>query len=144
MKRAYELTVVRTNIAEPSDTLDRAGAVARFCADLTACDREHLVRLDLDCRCRLVARETVFVGTVDTIVVSPREIFRGALLSGGRRIIVVHNHPSGDPSPSDEDLTVARNLEKIGELMDMPLADFIVVGDGGRYWSWSTRSEGRL
>lgn len=134
----YRIDIVRTKIADVAAELRSPSQTARYCQWMTKYDREYLVRLDLDARCHLIGRETVHVGTVDAVTVSPREIFRGALLGGGRQIIVVHNHPSGCPSPSDEDLAIADRLEEIGKLMDLPVVDFMIVGDGGAFWCRSS------
>ena len=131
----YRIELVRTRIAEPSEELSGPAAVARFCGDLPSLDREHLVRLDLDCRCQVIGRETVHIGTADSVVLSPREIFRGALLSGATQVVVVHNHPSGSPEPSGEDRVVQKRLRKAGEMLEIELTDFVILGEGGRYWS---------
>mgnify|MGYP006269687335 CR=1 FL=1 len=132
---AYRIELVRTKVAEPATSLSSPQDVARYLEHLARYDREHLIRLDLDVRCQLISVETVHIGTVDAIQISPREIFRGALLSGARQVIIAHNHPSGDPSPSDEDRAVADKLKRVGELMDIPVTDFCIVADG-EFWSW--------
>lgn len=137
MSQAYQLQVVRTKIAEPSEPLTNPSAVAQSCQDLVKFDREHLVRLDLNNHCEVIGRETVHIGTADAVNISPREIFRGALLSGATRVIVVHNHPSGSAEPSDEDLGVLRRLWDAGQMLDLELLDFVIVTDSGRYWSES-------
>lgn len=97
------------------------------------CDREHLWRIDLDSRAQVASYELVSVGTADCALVHPREVWKGALLSNASSVIVVHNHPSGDPSPSDEDRATTRKLAAAGALMGVPLADHIIVADRGYY-----------
>lgn len=136
MQTAYEFTVIRRRIADRTPiAIDSPSKAARFCLDMTRYDREHLVALYLDTRLQLIGRETVHIGTADACMISPREIFRGCLLVGATQVLVLHNHPSGDPSPSDEDQRVADHLDHLGELMGVALTDFMVVGEGGRFWS---------
>ena len=98
-------------------------------------DREHCVLISLDSKHRLVAVDTVSIGTVDHTFMSPREIYRDALLRGASAILLGHNHPSGDPTPSDDDLRVTRRLARAGETIGVTLLDHVVIGAGGRYVS---------
>lgn len=136
MQPVYRIELVRTRLADPVTEITRPVDAAQQCQRLTRFDREHLVRLDLDVRGQLISEETVAIGTVDTVLISPRELLRGALMAGATRFIVAHNHPSGDPSPSDEDMAFAKRLDKAATLMDVQLDDFIIVGDNGHFWSW--------
>lgn len=92
-------------------------------------DREHFWRIDLDARSRVVGYEVVSVGTVSASLVHPREVFKGAILNNAAGMIVCHNHPSGDTSPSPEDKEVTRRLQRAGELMGIPVLDHMVVAD---------------
>lgn len=83
-----------------------------------------------------VVRELVITrGTLDTSVVHPREVFRAAITANAAALILVHNHPSGDPTPSPEDRVVTRQLAEAGRLLGIPVLDHVVVGDG-RYVSF--------
>lgn len=138
MKPIYDYTVIRKRIADHKhDSIDSPDKAARRCIDLEQFDREHLVALYLDTRLHLIGRETVHVGTADSCIISPREIFRGCLLAGAVKVILVHNHPSGNPDPSAEDIDVAEQFEHIGKLLHIEMVDFMVVGNRGRYWSHS-------
>ena len=132
---AYRLEVVRTRIAEPAPQVDSASEVARRYAYLEKYDRERLIRLDLDNGSRVVGEETVSIGTASASLVSPREVFKGALLNGATRIMILHNHPSGDPMPSSEDKVVEEKLREAGELLAIPMVDFLIIGEKGWYWS---------
>ncbi|NOG53108.1 MAG: JAB domain-containing protein [Planctomycetes bacterium] len=110
-----------------------ASAVAEHYRTLQKYDREHLVRLDLDNANRLIGEETVAIGTANMALMSPREIFMGALLNGAVRIIILHNHPGGNPEPSREDVEVWKRLKDAGEILHVPLLDFMIIGDHGRY-----------
>lgn len=81
-----------------------------------------------------VSCEEVSRGTLSTSLVHPREVYKGAILSSAAAIITAHNHPSGDPEPSREDLEVAKRLYAAGELLGIPMLDFVVIGKG-RYYS---------
>ena len=135
VKAAYRLEVVRTKIAEPSAPLNSPGEVAKRYKYLERYDRERLIRVDLDGQNRTIGEEVISVGTADAAIMSPREVFRGAILNGASRIIIVHNHPGGDPEPSGEDLEVREKLAEAGELLAVPLVDFVIIGENGRYQS---------
>lgn len=98
--------------------------------ELRGLERETFLALLLDGKHRLKASERVSEGTLTTSLVHPREVFRPALRESAAAIIVVHNHPSGDPEPSVEDLEVTRRLLDAGRLLGVPLLDHVVVGEG--------------
>jgi DNA repair protein RadC len=109
---------------------------ARDAADLFrkhigAADREHMVVICLDARHRFTGIHTVAIGTLDRTEAHAREVFKAAILASAQDIILVHNHPSGDPSPSDEDVEITQGLEIVGELIGIPLIDHVVVGEHG-------------
>ena len=95
--------------------------------------REVLAVMVYDTKGVLIGMSTPFEGTVNMSPVSPRDIFQLALALGGSYVIVAHNHPSGDETPSGPDLAVMEKVRAAGELMDVQLMDFIIVGRG--YWS---------
>lgn len=90
--------------------------------------REHFQALYLDSRRRLVCSETISVGTVDSSLVHPREVFRTAIKETASAVLVAHNHPSGDPEPSAEDLALTARLDRAGRLLGIPLVDHLVIG----------------
>lgn len=91
-------------------------------------DREHCVTLNLDTKHRLIATTTVSIGSVDHTFMSPREVFRDALLHGASAIVVAHNHPSGDAEPSRDDQHVTRRLRTAGEIVGVDVLDHMVIG----------------
>jgi len=93
--------------------------------------REHFVILLLDAKNRMFRRETIHIGTLSNSLVGPREVFRIAIREGASSIIVAHNHPSGDPAPSPEDLEVTKKLVEVGKMLDIPVVDHIIIGDPG-------------
>ena len=100
-------------------------------ADLRAADREHFVAFDLDIRHRVIARRVVHIGTLCGVEVHPREVFRPAIVNAAAAIIVAHNHPSGDPSPSRQDIEVTQRLRETGALVGIALLDHVVFAAEG-------------
>lgn len=100
-----------------------------FETELRGLERETFHALALDGKHGVVRRYLVSVGTLTTSLVHPREVFRPALRFGAASLVVVHNHPSGDPEPSLEDEEVTRRLAQAGRLLGVPLLDHVVVGD---------------
>ena len=92
--------------------------------------REHFSVLLLDVRHRLLATRTVSIGSLTASIVHPREVYRPAILASAAAIIVAHNHPSGDPSPSGEDVKVTRRLHRCGQWLGIPLLDHVICGQG--------------
>lgn len=93
--------------------------------------KEHFHALYLDTRRFLIATETVSVGTLDSSLVHPREVFRPAIAHAASAVLVAHNHPSGDPEPSAEDLALTRRLDKAARLLGLALLDHVVVARRG-------------
>ncbi len=93
-------------------------------------DQEHFIALFLNTKNQIIHSQTIFIGTLNSSVVHPREIFREAVRRSSASIIVAHNHPSGDPTPSPEDINVTKRLVKAGRIMGIELLDHLVIGDG--------------
>ena len=114
------------------DALRSPEGVARFVRDLVGTDaREHFVVVMLDARHRPIAYQVVSVGTATASLVHPREVFQAAVGAGAVAILVAHNHPSGDPTPSAEDREVTDRLIRAGQLIGIPLLDHVVVAERG-------------
>ncbi len=92
--------------------------------------KEHFMTLHLDTKHRVIAEDVVSIGCLDASIVHPREIFKMALKRSASAILCLHNHPSGDPSPSPEDIAVTRRLCEAGQLLGIDVLDHIVIGDG--------------
>jgi DNA repair protein RadC len=91
--------------------------------------KEHFVVLCLDTRNRLINHKLVSMGSLDTSIVHPREVFNEAITSRAASVIFAHNHPSGDPEPSKEDVELTRRLAKAGEIMGIDVLDHIIICD---------------
>jgi len=98
--------------------------------EMSGLEQEHLRTVLLDARNRLIRVCEVYRGSLTTSLIRTGEVFREAIKANAAGMIVVHNHPSGDPSPSPEDMAVTRNLVEAGRLLDIPVLDHIVIGRG--------------
>jgi len=92
-------------------------------------DREHFLVLMLDNRHYLIGINTVSIGTLNASLVHPREVFKPALLCNTAAVLLAHNHPSGDPSPSAEDLALTARLKQSGELLGVAVLDHLIIGE---------------
>ena len=102
---------------------------------------EHFGIVLLDTKHRVLRSAVLAVGTLNSSVVEPRDVFREAAIGGAAAIVVFHNHPSGDPTPSPEDTELTRRLAAAGVLMGIDVVDHVILGDV-RYWSF--KEAGRL
>ena len=102
-------------------------------------DREYVLAIALDTRLRPVSLEVVAIGGINKAGVEPRDIFKHAILSNATGLVIVHNHPSGDPGPSKEDYIITERMKEAGELLGIPLLDHIIVGEDA-YFSFIENS----
>jgi DNA repair protein radc len=109
-------------------TIRNAQDVADLFQHMHDAAQEHFCALFLDAKNGVIAERTIHIGTLTASLVGPREVFREALREGASSVIVVHNHPSGDPTPSPEDVRVTRTLAEVGRVLDVPLLDHVVIG----------------
>ena len=93
-------------------------------------EKEKIILLLLDNKLHLIEEYMISLGTVNASLLSTRDVFIQALRARAAKMILLHNHPSGDPHPSNEDITITQTMKKAGELMDIPLIDHIILGDG--------------
>ncbi|CAM2797959.1 RadC family protein [Dellaglioa algida] len=101
----------------------------RMVAELSGLNQEYLIGLFLDTKNQIVKQETLFIGTLNSATVHPRDVFAVALKYGAAKIILVHNHPSGDVTPSKNDIIFSKRVEKCGILMGIELLDHIISGN---------------
>lgn len=90
--------------------------------------QEHFLILCLDQHHHLLKKKTIFIGSLNMSVVSPREVFKEAIGMSSAKIVLCHNHPSGDCCPSQEDIYLTQQFQKIGEIMDIEVLDHIIIG----------------
>jgi DNA repair protein RadC len=111
----------RSRVSSPSDV------ASLLMSEMALLEQEHLRLVLLDTRNRVIGTPTVYVGSLNTSVVRIAELFKTAIRENAAAIIVVHNHPSGDPSPSPEDVQITREIVRAGNLLDIPLLDHLVI-----------------
>lgn len=131
----YEVSLVRDgSVPVESRLANEPRSVAAIVRSLIGdTDREHFLVLMLDSRYRVIGVNTVSVGTLTASLVHPRETFKPAILAGAAAIVVAHNHPSGECSPSPEDVATTRRLAKAGELLGIGVLDHVIVTTDGHY-----------
>lgn len=127
-----ELVRERSNLYESNKVNGPDIAAEILYKYLKGTDRENFVILLVDTKNHVVGINTVSVGSLSGSVVTPREAFKTAILGNAAAIIVGHNHPSGETSPSREDIAVTERLVKAGKVMDIPVLDHIIIGDTSR------------
>ena len=121
VRDANSPTDERKSISQPSDVLGWLGEVRTS-------DREQFVCLHLDARNHVNAMEIVSTGSLNASLVHPREVFKAAILNNAASIILAHNHPSGDVTPSREDIELTRRMIQAGEIMGIEVLDHIIAG----------------
>ena len=110
--------------------------------EMSFLDQEHLKAVLLNTKNQVLGISQIYIGNVSASMVRPAEIFRPAIRENCPSIIVVHNHPSGDPTPSAEDVVVTRQLVKAGNLLGIDVLDHVVIGNGNRFISLKQKGLG--
>lgn len=133
IKAVYETLTVREEITSYLKTGTRYTAprevyeTFRFLMHET---KEMFLTAHLDGKNRIICMDLVSIGSLNQSIVHPRSVFQTACLSNAAAIILIHQHPSGDPTPSAEDISITRRLKEAGELMGIKVLDHIIIGDG--------------
>ena len=131
IKAALELgkrMAMKTNKEEPI-IKSPEDAVELVMEDMRYLDREYFRAMLLNTKNRVLSLETISVGTLSSSAVHPRELFKVAIKKSAAAIILIHNHPSGDPTPSREDLEVTKRLEEAGKIIGIDVLDHLIIGD---------------
>ena len=102
--------------------------VNRLCSDIAELAQEAFQVISLDSKNRLINRHLVSLGLLDASLVHPREVFRTAIEDSASAIVLLHNHPSGDCTPSAEDIRITRQLIEAGKIVDIHVTDHVIVG----------------
>lgn len=132
-----KLKIVRTGrVCETAPRYTSPEEVYALTKHMAKLDREHFVVLHLDGRNRVIAQETISIGSLNQSIAHPREVFKGAVLNSSAAIIAVHNHPSGDPVPSIDDKNITRRLKDAGDILGISLLDHVIVGSN-KYFSFN-------
>ncbi len=114
----------RPVIRSPRDAADLMMAELRYQT------KEHFMALLLSTKNHVISRASISVGSLNASIVHPRELFREAISYSAAAVILVHNHPSGDPTPSQEDITLTKQMVEAGILLNIAVLDHVIIGDG--------------
>ena len=145
IKAAFELG--RRLMTESHDT-DRpqvrspADAANLVMPEMMTLEQEHLKVLLLDTKNRVIHVTTLYVGSLNTSLIRVGEVFRDAIRANAAAVIICHNHPSGDPTPSPEDVAVTRQIVEAGKLIDIECLDHLILGSAGKWVSLKERGLG--
>jgi DNA repair protein RadC len=101
---------------------------------MNSLNREHFMVLHLNGKNNIIAKETISIGSLNQSIVQPREVFQAAVIHGSTSLVLVHNHPSGDPDPSMADFATTHRLRHASEIMGIKILDHIIIGTD-RYFS---------
>lgn len=112
-----------SRVSSPGDVAELVMPRLRFLK------QEHFLVIHLNTKNKILSEETISKGTLDSSLVHPREVFKTAVKNSSAALILVHNHPSGDPQPSNDDLNLTRRLKEAGEIMGIPILDHLIIGD---------------
>lgn len=104
--------------------------------------QENFYILILNNQNNIIKEQLISKGIIDAAILHPREIFKPAIKNSASKIILVHNHPSGNPEPSSEDLDITKQLIDAGKLIDIKILDHVIIG-GGKWWSWLEECENK-
>lgn len=133
---AIELGIRSTYKEDKNIKLNRPENIYEFFKNkLIHLKQENLMAIFLDNKNKLIAYKTIFIGTINMSVSHPREIFKEAMKNSSVYIILVHNHPSGDPTPSVADLKFTNQVYKTSKIIGIPLLDHIIIGNN-KYYSF--------
>jgi len=131
MKAADNIRYVELAPRPVLPLIEEAAQAADLLQDIKAERKEHFVGLYLNARHELIHKELISIGTVNASIVHPRDVFAPAILHNATAVIVAHNHPSGDATPSPEDVDVTRRLKEAGRLLGISVLQHIIITEYG-------------
>ena len=126
-----DLPLVRESLRDETGSAVRARTpadISALCADLRQSAQEAFIVIDLNAKNNVIDKRLITLGLLDASLVHPREVFRGAIVNNAAAVVVVHNHPSGDPTPSAEDVRITRQLVEAGRILSLRVLDHVVIG----------------
>jgi DNA repair protein RadC len=126
------MLVLETRTFEVKSITNPAHAAKLIREFIGDAQQEHFMALTLDAKSQPIRLRVVHIGTVNATIVDARDIFRNAILDHAVSVIVAHNHPSGDPEPSNEDIEVTAKLKECAKLLGFDLLDHVIVGTKGK------------
>ncbi|BFH61168.1 MULTISPECIES: RadC family protein [Paenibacillus] len=122
--------LARTRMDQPVVIRSPRDAADVLMEQLRYLQKEHFVCLFLNTKNHIIAQETLSIGSLNASIVHPREVFRAAIKCSSASIVCAHNHPSGDPTPSHEDISMTLRLKEAGEIVGIEVLDHLIIGDG--------------
>jgi DNA repair protein RadC len=119
----------KAQLTGPQDVSDHMRKILQKMDPLER-NKEHFFLISLTTRNKVKFVELISIGTMNASLVHPREVFRRSIIHGAASAIICHNHPSGDPEPSEEDITITRSLVDAGKIIGIEVLDHIIIGSG--------------
>ena len=130
IRASFEINKRLRQEQQQKNTITNAQDVYEQCKEtIGQQDKEHFMILHLDTKNKVLKEEIIAIGTLNGALIHPREVFRSAIKEGANSIILVHNHPSGDPTPSQEDKEVTKLLQKAGKILNIKVLDHVIIGN---------------
>ncbi len=139
IKAAFALGMLQNRPTDQSPSVNSPADAYSLLRDMETLEQEHLRLILLNTRMRSLGVIEVYVGAVNNVQIRLGEVFRPAIQRNASSIIIGHNHPAHDPTPSPDDIAITRAAVQAGKLIDIPVADHLVIGGGGRYVSLKER-----
>ncbi|USB34251.1 DNA repair protein RadC [Paenibacillus sp. YPG26] len=132
LKAGFELGIRVSTARRPGPVAIRSprDAADLLMEQLRYLKKEHFVCLFLNTKNHIIAQETLSIGSLNASIVHPREVFRAAIKCSSASVVCAHNHPSGDPAPSPEDIQITQRLCEAGQIVGIDVLDHLVIGDG--------------
>ena len=131
IKAVMETLEVREEVIEyltPDRRYTEPAQIGEIFSFLARETKEYFFTMHLDGKNRILCLDCVSIGSLNQSVVHPREVFKTALLSSAACVVLIHNHPTGDPTPSNEDIAITRRLKESGDILGVKILDHIVIG----------------
>ncbi|MBO8164216.1 MAG: DNA repair protein RadC [Brevibacillus sp.] len=125
LQKVGSLPVATRSIYKPADA---AAIFQAYLEQHCHTDRENIIGMYLNTKNQVVGMSTIHTGSLNVSLINPREVFTEAVLHKAASVILCHNHPSGNPSPSREDIQITSSLQQAGEVLDIPVLDHIILG----------------
>lgn len=123
--------IARQKVKRTAPDFSSPDAIASYVMeDMRNWQQEHFAAVYLSTRNQLICWQTLSIGTINGSLAKAREVFRLALRNNAAQVVLLHNHPSGDPEPSQEDIAVTQHIVRAGDMMEIPVLDHIIIGDG--------------
>lgn len=128
--QVHSIKMVKTEMETPQITIRTPDDCAKFLYnEIGDLDRENFCVMTLNTKNQITSFHIAHIGSLNASIVNPREVFKVAILQSANSIIVAHNHPSGNPTPSSEDIDMTKRLQHTGEIIGIPVLDHLVIGD---------------